>query len=80
MKRHIVVGCLGPLLGGLGVHVQCHRAPSRPAAQLGSSRAIAAVAAELVASGTPHPHRLVLGVKLDAEHARAIHFDATRLR
>ena len=43
-----LVGCLGPLVGGLGMHVQCREAPSRPAAQLGSSRAVAAVAAELV--------------------------------
>ena len=29
---------------------------------------------------TPHPRRLVLGAKLDVEHACAIHFDPTRLR
>ena len=50
-----VVGRLGSVVGGLGVHVQCQRAPSRPAAQLGSSRAVAAVAAELVASGHTTP-------------------------
>ena len=72
---------MGPLLGGLGVHVQCHRAPGRPAAP---SWAAAAPLLLLLLNwwhlGTPHPHRLVLGVKLDVERACAISFDATRLR
>ena len=77
----MVVGQLGPLVGRLGTHVQCQRAHSRPAAQLGSSCAVAAVATtELVASGhAPHPPRLVLGAKLDVKNACAIHFDPTRL-
>ena len=78
-----VVGRLGSVVGGLGVHVQCQRAPSRPAAQPPSWAAAAPLLLLLLNwwhLDTPHPRRLVLGVKLDVEHACAIHFDPTRLR